>query len=151
MKTDILVTDETESGLDEKFFQAVADTAFTKIDHSFSACEISLLICSDADIKELNAQYRGKDAPTDVLSFPMSENPAEEGGMLGDIVISADTAAKQAQTAGIDFKRETAFLFIHGLLHLMGYDHEESAEDEEEMFTLQEEILSILVEMSKVP
>ena len=95
----------------------------------------------DETIKELNKNFRGKDKATDVLSFPMEEN-----NMLGDIVISADTAKRQAADADIPLERETAFLYIHGLLHLLGYDHEKSTEDEAHMFALQEDILKSLIE-----
>lgn len=150
MKAEILITDETESGLKEELFQQAADAVFEELDISFDECEISLLICGDARIKELNREYREKDYATDVLSFPMSEDPYEEGGMLGDIAISIDTAKKQAQEADIALEREISFLFIHGLLHLMGFDHELGQEEEEEMFSLQEEILLKLVNSGKV-
>ena len=74
----------------------------------------------------------------------------EDEVMLGDIVISLDTAKNQAQERDIGLEREIAFLFIHGLLHLLGYDHETSAEDEKEMFTLQEEILKKLIDYGAV-
>lgn len=150
MKAEILITDDTESGLKEELFQQAADAVFEELDISFDECEISLLICDDARIKELNMEYREKDYATDVLSFPMSEDPYEEGGMLGDIAISLDTAKKQAQEADIALEREISFLFIHGLLHLMGFDHELGEEEEEEMFGLQEEILLKLVKAGKV-
>lgn len=150
MKAEILITDEVESGLSEELFKQAADAVFAELDIEFEECEISLLICDDAQIKELNKEYRQKDYATDVLSFPMSEDPYAEGGMLGDIVISLDTAKKQAQEADIALEREISFLFIHGVLHLMGFDHELGADEEEEMFTLQEEILLKLVKSGKV-
>lgn len=139
-----------ESGLKPELFQQAADAVMAELDTSFEECEISLMICSDEEIKNLNKTYRGKDYATDVLSFPMSEDPYEEGGMLGDIVISLDTAKKQAADADIALEREISFLFIHGLLHLMGFDHELGEEEEKEMFDLQEEILSNLVKSGKV-
>ena len=150
MKIEILITDETESGLKPELFQQAAESVMEELDISFEECEISLLICSDAQIQELNKEYREKDYATDVLSFPMSDNPYEEGGMLGDIVISIDTAKKQAQEADIALDREVSFLFIHGLLHLMGFDHELGPDEEEEMFSLQEEILLKLVNSGEV-
>ena len=107
--------------------------------------EISLLITDDETIRQYNKEYRNKDRATDVLSFPM-----EDEVMLGDIAISYDTAKRQAEEAEINIDRETAFLFIHGLLHLLGYDHETSKEDEEEMFALQEKILKKLVDYGTV-
>ncbi|HAL86918.1 MAG TPA: rRNA maturation RNase YbeY, partial [Deferribacteraceae bacterium] len=76
---------------------------------------------------------------------PMSEYPLDDGGMLGDIVISIDTAKKQAEENEIPLVREFAFLYIHGLLHLLGFDHELSEEDEKEMFDMQEDILRKLI------
>jgi probable rRNA maturation factor len=151
MKIDVLIDDEVNSCIEEKYFTQAAEAVFGEFEVGFESCEISLLICDDAKIKELNSQYREKDSATDVLSFPMSDNHFKEGGMLGDIAISLDTAKKQAEDAEIDIKREISFLFIHGLLHLLGFDHEVSKEDEEEMFSLQEEILAKLVESGKVP
>jgi probable rRNA maturation factor len=85
----------------------------------------------DAAIRKLNRDYRGKDRPTDVLSFPDSEAQSypqsarpEPPRYLGDIVISTDTAIKQAGEAGHSFEREVSELAIHGILHLCGYDHE---------------------------
>lgn len=81
--------------------------------------EISVVLCDDAFIQSLNAQYRGKDRPTDVLSFAQ-----EDPNLLGDIVISLPTAARQAQAAGWSLENEVALLGVHGLLHLLGYDDE---------------------------
>lgn len=150
MKTEILITDEIESGLTEVLFKQAADAVFEELEVEFEEAEISLLICDDAQIQTLNKEYREKDYATDVLSFPMSDDPFEEGGMLGDIVISLDTAKRQAAEAEIAVEREVSFLFIHGLLHLMGYDHELGPEEEEEMFSLQEKILLNLVKSGKV-
>jgi probable rRNA maturation factor len=91
--------------------------------------EVTLRLTDDATIRELNRDYRGRDRPTDVLAFALREG---QGGqlhphVLGDIVISVDTAARQAGRRGLD--RELAFLAAHGLCHLLGYDH---ATDEEE-------------------
>lgn len=109
--------------------------------------EISLLITDNIGIQELNRDYRAKDVPTDVLSFAMNEGEDIlfcEGVplILGDIVISADKAAEQAEKFGNTLERETVFLFIHGLLHLLGYDHERGIEDEKEMFALQDVIIN---------
>jgi probable rRNA maturation factor len=91
--------------------------------------EVTLRLTDDATIHELNRDYRGRDRPTDVLAFAQREG---EGGqlhphLLGDIVVSVDTAARQAGRRGLD--QELAFLAAHGLCHLLGYDH---ATDEEE-------------------
>ncbi|MDR0405472.1 MAG: rRNA maturation RNase YbeY, partial [Clostridiales bacterium] len=101
--------------------------------------DVSVLITDDAAIHALNLRYRSKDAPTDVLSFPLYDDDGNlDGEALGDIVISLERAQEQARLYGHTLERETAFLTAHAMLHLMGYDHEE---DETEMFAKQEEIL----------
>lgn len=107
----------------------------------------------------MNATYRNKDAPTDVLSFPLEEGEEEFSSfagladgqplLLGDIIISMERAEEQAQSYGHSLERESAFLFIHGLLHLLGYDHENSQAEEKEMFALQEDILAFLNQMRR--
>lgn len=96
--------------------------------------EVSLVFVDDARIRELNREYRKKDTPTDVLSFPLYEFAApgelqgaeeDEVYLLGDVVISLDTAIRQAEEYGHSLHREVAFLFTHGLLHLLGYDHDD--------------------------
>ena len=92
--------------------------------------EISVTFVDNNMIRELNAQYRNKDMPTDVLSFPLGENGIydknEDTGaaMLGDIVISMEKAMEQADLYGHALQREVAFLTVHSMLHLLGYDHE---------------------------
>ena len=83
--------------------------------------DIELILTNDEEIKKLNKQYRNKDIPTDVLSFPLENLP---GVPLGSIVISLDTAKKGALEFGHSIEDEIKLLFIHGLLHLLGYDHE---------------------------
>lgn len=111
--------------------------------------EVDLTFVDDATIQELNETYRDITAPTDVLSFSQLENTGEEpefvdlvgAKVLGDIVISLETGLRQSQEYGHSLKREIAFLTIHGLLHLLGYDHQTAAE-EEQMFAKQTEILN---------
>ena len=115
--------------------------------------EISVTLTDNVGIHELNRDYRGVDRPTDVLSFPLFEGgvpediaEADEGEKkrkipLGDIVISMEKAMEQANEYGHSFEREIAFLCVHSVLHLLGYDHEISEEDEKEMFRRQDEIL----------
>ena len=92
--------------------------------------EISVTFVDNKQIQQLNKQYRNKDMPTDVLSFPMGENGVydvdENNGckMLGDIVISMERAQEQATLYGHPLQREVAFLTVHSMLHLLGYDHE---------------------------
>lgn len=110
-------------------------------------CEVSITICDEEYIRKLNAEYRGKDAVTDVLSFPMfdmmtEELPYDEILPLGDIVICADQARRQAESLSQSFDREVAFLCIHSMLHLLGYDHELSDADERIMIEKQKKIIS---------
>src|SRR2546430_7300576 len=86
--------------------------------------ELSLALVTDREIHSLNRQYRGKDKPTDVLSFPLAD--ALQPSLLGDVVISSETAARQAQRRGHSLREELQTLLIHGILHLLGYDHEVS-------------------------
>ncbi|MBE6573945.1 MAG: rRNA maturation RNase YbeY [Ruminococcaceae bacterium] len=105
-------------------------------------CEVSVTLCDNEEIHELNRDYRGVDRPTDVLSFPIFDED-DMGGkvVLGDIVLSLEKAQAQAQEYGHSFEREIAFLCVHSMLHLLGYDHEEGKAEESEMFSRQEEIL----------
>ena len=120
-------------------------------------CDVCVIITDDENIHELNREHRDVDRPTDVLSFPMMElqpgekmvvNPLEldESGavMLGDIVISIDRAKAQAEEYGHSEERELCFLTVHGMLHLLGYDHELGEEEEKLHFSRQEEILEAM-------
>jgi probable rRNA maturation factor len=106
------------------------------------AAELSVVLVSNQSIRKLNRQWRGKDSATDVLSFPLSLEapPAGLPFELGEIFISVEKAAEQADSFGHDLERELAFLFVHGTLHVLGFDHE-TAEEEKEMFSRQKEIL----------
>ena len=92
---------------------------------------VSVLLCDDAFIHELNKTYRGVDKPTDVLSFAMNEGEYIEGDAeaLGDIVISINTATKQAPALKHSTTEEVTSLLIHGLLHLLGYDHQDKSDE----------------------
>ncbi|MBR7098490.1 MAG: rRNA maturation RNase YbeY [Clostridia bacterium] len=111
--------------------------------------EVSVTFTDDEDIRKLNRQFRNIDRATDVLSFPLFDYSGEEDeppvdelmGMLGDIVISLETAKRQAAEFGHSFEREAAFLCVHSMLHLLGYDHETGDEDEADMRRRQSEIL----------
>jgi probable rRNA maturation factor len=112
--------------------------------------EISLTFVDNEGIRELNRTYRDKDSATDVLSFPLydfhaGETPLGDGCVeLGDIVLSLERAKEQAAELGNSYEREAAFLCVHSVLHLLGYDHERSAEDEEIMCSRQREIMKKL-------
>lgn len=111
------------------------------------AAEVSVTLCDNEYIHKLNKKYRGVDRHTDVLSFPMyeggnfDESECAECASLGDIVISLERAKEQAEELGHGFLREVAFLTIHSTLHLLGYDHERSAQEDEEQCRLQREII----------
>ncbi|PLT46535.1 Metal-dependent hydrolase YbeY, involved in rRNA and/or ribosome maturation and assembly [Paenibacillus pasadenensis] len=118
--------------------------------------EVAVTFVDDARIHELNRDYRGIDRPTDVLSFAMQEDGEDELGIvyevedeadelpvsepLGDIIISVETAVRQAEEYGHSLERELGFLFVHGFLHLIGYDHQD-AEAEAVMTAKQEAVL----------
>jgi probable rRNA maturation factor len=108
--------------------------------------ELSLVLCDDARIQALNRDYRGKDAPTDVLSFSMREGEEAEADdpVLGDLVISLDTAARQASELGHTLEDELRVLTIHGLLHLLGYDHERGEAEAQEMAARERDLLKRL-------
>jgi rRNA maturation RNase YbeY len=96
--------------------------------------ELSILLVSDREMRVLNRRYRGRDRPTDVLAFAQREGAGgAPAGVLGDVVISVDTARRQAVDAGETLGREGERLLIHGLLHLLGYDHERSVAEARRM------------------
>ena len=97
--------------------------------------EVSVKFSDDAEVRTLNASYRGKDAPTNVLSFPMMSAaelaaPPRQGGLLGDIVLARETCAREAADKGIALADHASHLIVHGTLHLFGHDHGGDAEAE---------------------
>lgn len=104
--------------------------AVLDFEHFDGPAEISVTFVDNSRIHELNREYRGKDSATDVLSFPLGENGEydidEDNGckLLGDIVISMERAMEQAELYGHSLQREVAYLTVHSMLHLLGYDHE---------------------------
>ncbi len=108
--------------------------------------EVSLTFTDNDGIHALNKTYRNIDRPTDVLSFPQIdyESGEEAEGMLGDIVLSLERAKEQAEEFGHSFERECAFLCVHSTLHLLGYDHELSDEDDADMRARQSAVMEIL-------
>ncbi len=115
-------------------------------------CEVSVTFTDNEGIRELNNKFRQIDRPTDVLSFPLfdfdgeSDEPPVDDimNMLGDIVISLERAQEQAEEFGHSFEREVAFLCVHSMLHLLGYDHETGEEDDKNMRARQSEIMNIM-------
>lgn len=116
------------------------------LDHESAPTEadLTIVLTDDAQLRELNRDYLGLDAPTDVLSFPASESDPETGATyLGDILISIPRAKIQAQAAGHRLEDEIQLLVVHGVLHLLGHDHAE-AEDKARMWAAQAEVLARL-------
>jgi rRNA maturation RNase YbeY len=123
--------------------------------------ELSLVLTGDAPIRELNRSFRGKDRSTDVLSFPQLDNCAEARpehvaahdevmpAVLGDVVISVDTALRHAERLGVTPESRLRSLLIHGVLHLLGYDHEKSRAEARRMFARERELAAILMSGKK--
>lgn len=135
--------EEKETELIEQLLQFAA-----KSENIEEECELSVTFVDDEAIREINREYRDKDRATDVISFALEEMGegeieivgADMPRVLGDIIISVDTAKAQAEEYGHSTNRELGFLALHGFLHLLGYDHM-TKEDEEIMFTKQRDIL----------
>ena len=148
-----LVTDNrTDFEISGEIMEAVEKACLEtlKYEEFDEDCEISLSFVTNEEIHQINRQFRNVDAPTDVLSFPQltfeegEEADVNENGeiVLGDIIISVERAKEQAEEYGHGLKREIAFLTVHSMLHLLGYDHMEK-DEEEDMFRRQKEILEI--------
>lgn len=133
--------DKAKSGLNFRPLAVKCCNAVLASERYPYVSEISATLVTDAEIRALNRRYRGIDKATDVLSFSIGDvNPDSGAVVLGDIVISAETAARQAELYGHGIERELAFLTVHGALHLLGYDHANKS-DEEVMYAKQEQIL----------
>jgi len=104
-----------------------------------------LVITDDQDIAGLNHQYLGRQGPTNVIAFPMQEGPGGglNPGLLGDVVVSRDTAAREARENGLDPEEHLVRLAIHGVLHIMGHDHEQGVDQAREMEELTERLLGL--------
>lgn len=151
---DLTIYDQTSNGISQEqhdLIEKVLQFAAKKLDLADNT-EMSVTLMNNPEIKKINAQYRGVDRATDVLSFAAEESgdespiimdpelAAELPTNLGDLFISVDKVAEQAKFLGHSSERELGFLAIHGFLHLNGYDHQQ-LEDEKKMFALQREIL----------
>jgi len=108
--------------------------------------ELSLALVGNAEMQKLNAKYRRMNHPTDVLSFPIEEKLLQETRLLGDVIISVEQAAEQARERRRTLDEEMTTLLIHGIVHLLGYDHERSAKDARIMRRLEKKILGQLCE-----
>lgn len=119
-----------------------------ELEHLTGEIEVSVTFVDEERIQEINREYRDKDQPTDVISFALNEQSEGEPdlnipgmpNMLGDIIVSVSHIKNQAEEYGHSYERELGFLVVHGMLHLLGYDHMTEAE-EKEMFSRQEDIL----------
>ncbi|NBI29373.1 rRNA maturation RNase YbeY [Chengkuizengella marina] len=147
--------DQNEIEISEEWIQQLEELLqIAGQSENISSGEVTLTFVDDKSIHQLNKQYRGIDTPTDVLSFAMQDSGFEETEifyeddfefdevttMLGDVVISVTTAKRQSEEYGHSLQREIGFLFVHGFLHLIGYDHQDE-QSEKEMFNKQEQIL----------
>ena len=153
MKQRVMIYFSTDDGVERVSYalkRLVRRSVLATLDaEGFRAdCQVSVTFTDNAGIRELNRQYREIDKETDVLSFPLTEfERGEEPPVdapevsLGDIVLSLERAAAQAEEYGHSREREVAFLCVHSMLHLLGYDHVNSEEEEFEMRTRQREIL----------
>jgi probable rRNA maturation factor len=123
-------------------FEPVVDTAFEHFSLDQNGYSIGITLTDDQRIQQLNSQYRGINRPTDVLSFEANEfDPDTETTYLGDIIISYETAQRQAERAQHTLTIEILMLTIHGLLHIMGFDHHDEA-SKNEMWQIQADLLS---------
>ncbi len=139
-----------------KFYMGLASEVFSDLlraqiipSRSTQRFEVSLLICGDKKIRKLNHEFRNKDKATDVLSFPSQEglrkmSADEDVVFLGDLAISVPTARRQAKEFNISVWDEFIHLYFHGLLHLMGYDHDISAIEEKLMQKWEDKALTLL-------
>ena len=124
--------------------------AVLKMEEFQGSVEVSVTLVNNAQIKELNSIYRNKDRVTDVLSFPMGENgkydvdPTNGAKILGDIVISMETAIEQADRFGHSLQREVGYLTAHSMLHLLGYDHEDNGLQRLRMREKEEKVMTML-------
>jgi len=129
----LISNNQSQHPVDTSHFQSQIGQVLEKLDET--QCELSLLLTDDKEIQTLNKTYRDLDKATDVLSFPQDEDAVNETGdtLLGDVVISVETAARQAEEHHLSFNEELILLAIHGILHLLGYDHEQSLQNARSM------------------
>ncbi|MBI4939221.1 MAG: rRNA maturation RNase YbeY [Actinobacteria bacterium] len=141
----IEVNNETGVAVDETEIVALSRHVLAEM-RVHPQAELSVILVDEAAMEQLHVQWMDEPGPTDVLSFPMDElrpgsDEAESpAGLLGDVVLCPQVAAKQAETAGHTTQEELLLLTTHGILHLLGYDHAEP-DEEKEMFALQRRLL----------
>lgn len=153
LEIDVLRETGTWPGPAEEWVRRAAEHAYVVAGPSEEA-ELCIVLADDAFVRKLNKAYRGKDKPTNVLSFPVSAMPVAAGGepmwgadgrmmLLGDVVLAVETIAHEAEDQGKDFAHHLSHLVVHGVLHLLGHDHEVNVEAEE-MEALERDILEDL-------
>ena len=130
------------AGVDAAAVAADAEWLLRRLD--LASSELSIVLCDDAFIRPLNHSYRQRDTATDVLSFAMQEGDSllDDDPVLGDLVISVETARRQAREVGHSVQDELRVLLVHGLLHLLGYDHERGEADAAEMSSAEGRLLN---------
>lgn len=148
---EVIISNEHPDFESSQQFEEMLRQVLTKIAQVYALddeAEVGVTLTDDDGIHAVNREYRGKDRPTDVISFALNDgeecladNPAAL--LLGDIIISLDTAKRQAQEYGHSLEREMAYLAVHGMLHLLGYDHE-TEEEKTEMRNEEEHVLGLL-------
>jgi len=151
VEINILVDEGVEADLEPSWLDAVARQVLTAEDVG-ARTEMGLVISTDERVQQLNRDYRGRDEPTDVLAFSAREEadglppfiPPPDGVLhLGEVIISYPQALMQAEEHGHPLKKELAILLIHGLLHLLGYDHEKT-DAERKMQAREKELLGLI-------
>jgi probable rRNA maturation factor len=141
LKIKILFYNNTTYKTTKTIYKKIAKHVLSAVNYKLDEAEISVVLANDDFIKHLNYKYKKVDKSTDVLSFPMNESDSISDPLLGDIVISVNTAENQANELGHSLNYELNFLFIHGLLHLLGFHHEVSKDMEKKMFSLQTQLI----------
>ena len=151
MKNKVMIyfTNETDSPVTYGLKMLVRRSVIAALEYEgfYNDAEVSVTFTDNEGIRRINSEFRGIDKPTDVLSFPLTDYEESEFVLdepelsLGDIVISLERAREQADEFGHSFEREVAFLTVHSMLHLLGYDHVGSEEEDVEMRRRQREIL----------
>ena len=142
MENTFEIFNETDGDLEQEIDQLHEFITFILKEEKLENVEFNIIFIDNPRIHGMNLTYRGVDRPTDVISFALEDNKTIDLGvrLLGDIYISIDKAKEQATSFGHSLRREISFLAVHGLLHLLGYDHM-TKEEEKVMFQKQEELL----------
>ena len=144
-----LIINKTKSRIPKTFIASWNDSVVLKLKSrkvrfSKSATELVVVVVSKSEMRTLNSDYRGKDYATDVLSFV-----SQEPNSLGELVICADVLKKQAKEHGLTFQQELGYMLLHGILHLLGFDHESDEKEAKRMFKLQDDVFEELCHSSK--